>query len=84
MKSPPKKEKRTVTGALIQTESSNDPQQYQRRLGLQTSCEIQWRREAHRLAVEYRRTRNPAHLRAFHVHRAAMGGRMHSRKWGAQ
>lgn len=35
-----------------------------------------WRLEAARLLSEYRRTGNTAHLKAFRVHRAAMGGRL--------
>jgi len=38
---------------------------------------VQWRREAARLWTEYRRTGHPSHLRAFRIHRAAMGGRLH-------
>lgn len=37
----------------------------------------QWQKEAKRLWGEYRRTGNPSHLKAFQVHRAAMGGRLH-------
>ena len=36
-----------------------------------------WRQEAARLLSEHRRTANAAHLKAFRVHRAAMGGRLH-------
>jgi hypothetical protein len=32
----------------------------------------QWRTEANRLRAEYDRTGNPAHLKAFKIHRAAM------------
>lgn len=35
-----------------------------------------WRLEAARLLSEHRRTGNAAHLQAFRVHRAAMGGRL--------
>jgi hypothetical protein len=35
-----------------------------------------WRREGTRLLSEYRRTGNAAHLEAFRIHRAAMGGRL--------
>src|SRR5207253_810632 len=36
----------------------------------------QWQKEAGRLLAEYRRTGDTAHLRAFRVHRAAMGARL--------
>jgi hypothetical protein len=39
----------------------------------------QWRKEAQRLFAEYRRTGNMAHLKAFRVHRAAMGARLRGR-----
>ena len=39
----------------------------------------QWRKEAQRLFAEYRRTGDTAHLRAFRVHRAAMGARLRGR-----
>ena len=37
---------------------------------------VVWRQEAARLRSEYGRTGNAAHLKAFRVHRAAMGGRL--------
>jgi hypothetical protein len=40
----------------------------------------QWRKEARRLFAEYRRTGQTAHLRAFRVHRAAMGARLRRKK----
>ena len=49
---------------------------------LQGFPQIQWRREAHRLAAEYRRTGDCSHLRAFRRHRTAMGGRMRRRAGG--
>ena len=36
----------------------------------------QWRKEAQRLFAEYQRTRDRKHLRAFRIHRAAMGARL--------
>jgi hypothetical protein len=39
---------------------------------------VQWRNEAARLWSEYQRTGHPSHLRAFRIHRAAMGGRLRS------
>ena len=36
----------------------------------------QWRNEARRLFAEYSRTSHGAHLKAFRVHRAAMGARL--------
>lgn len=42
----------------------------------------QWRREASRLLAEYGRTGNPEHLKAFRVHRAAMGARLRRREAG--
>lgn len=38
----------------------------------------QWRKEAARLLAEYQRTGHPSHLKAFRIHRAAMGGRLRS------
>ncbi len=67
--------------ALIQTDSSDDSQPYRSRLALQ-ACKLQWRGEADRLAAEYRRTGNPAHLRALRVHLAAIAGRMRAWKMG--
>jgi len=32
----------------------------------------QWRKEANRLRAEFERTGNPAHLKAFNIHRVAM------------
>lgn len=40
-----------------------------------TSLRARWRAEGRRLLDEYRRTRKHSHLKAFHVHRAAMGAR---------
>jgi hypothetical protein len=75
MNEPPvRKEKGAVGSALIQTDSSDDPQSYHSCLALQ-ACVLQWRGEAARLAAEYRRTGNPAHLRALCVHSAAMRAR---------
>jgi hypothetical protein len=83
MKEPPlEKEKPTVQSGQIQTDSSDDLQQYRKRLALQASCVIHWRRQAHRLEAEYRRTRNPAHLKALHLHRAGIAVRM--RSWGME
>lgn len=39
----------------------------------------QWLKEAQRLFAEYRRTGDTEHLRAFRVHRAAMGARLRGR-----
>jgi hypothetical protein len=36
----------------------------------------QWETEKQRLWSEYQRTGNPAHLKAFEVHRAAMSARL--------
>ncbi len=41
-----------------------------------------WRREAIRLFTEYRRTGNPAHLKAYRVHRAAMNRQLRHRRTG--
>lgn len=48
------------------------PTEYRCNLYLQAH----WRREAGRLLAEYERTGNPAHMEAYRVHCAAMGGRM--------
>jgi hypothetical protein len=69
--SQPSKEKGAVGSALIQTDSSDDPQPYHSSLALQ-ACKVQWHGEAARLGAEYRRNGNPAHLRALRVHLAAM------------
>ncbi len=50
--------------------------EYRSRFSLQARCEIRWCSEAKRILAEYRRTGNPAHLKAFRIHRAAMVGRM--------
>jgi hypothetical protein len=39
-----------------------------------------WREEAARLLSEHRRTDNNAHLKAFRVHRTAVGGRLHGKE----
>jgi hypothetical protein len=39
-----------------------------------------WQQEATRLLSEYRRTGNAAHLKAFRVHRGAMGGRLRGKE----
>jgi hypothetical protein len=39
-----------------------------------------WRKEARRLFAEYQRTGDTAHLKAFRVHRAAMGARLRGKK----
>jgi hypothetical protein len=36
----------------------------------------QWRKEGNRLRAEFERTGNPAHLKAFNIHRAAMSARL--------
>ena len=41
---------------------------------------VVWRQEAARLVSEHRRTGNAAHLKAFRVHRAAMGGRLRGKE----
>ena len=39
---------------------------------------VRWRREAATLFSEYHRTRHLSHVKAFRIHRAAMGGRLRS------
>jgi hypothetical protein len=76
--SPPKRKEPRLGGTGPKTDqiASRD---YHNSAALQGLCQIQWRREAHRLAAEYRRTGNPAHFLAFKRHRAAMGGRARRR-----
>lgn len=74
----PAKEKGALQHAPLLSKLS--PAEYPSRLGLQARREISWLREAKRILAEYRRTDNPAHLKAFRVHRAAMGRRMRAHR----
>lgn len=70
----PPKEKGTLQHAPLLSKLAQTG--YALALSLQARCEIRWREEAKRILAEYSRTGNPAHLKAFRVHRAAMGRRM--------
>ncbi len=71
---PPKEKGGIVTAARL--ERSNYTSKLFYRNSRVNHTREQWRGEATRLLAEYYRTKNPAHLRALRVHRAAMGGRI--------
>ena len=84
MKGPPKKGKRAVGSALVQTDVTDCPEQYHSLQALQAEAENHWRREDARLLTEYRRTGDSKHLVALRRHRVGVRDRMRAWKEGAQ
>ncbi|MBV9008592.1 MAG: hypothetical protein JO354_05400 [Verrucomicrobia bacterium] len=76
MESPKKKS----GGAIARATRSESPSGILSSTGYSVNhTRAQWQKEAARLWSEYQRTGDRKHLTAFHVHRAAMGGRLHAK-----
>lgn len=73
MRPPEKREPRAGKRGLKTNGTAR--KEYRLNAALQALREIQWRKEARRLAAECRRG-DEAACRAFRVHRAGMGGRL--------
>lgn len=75
---PIKERGRSAKAARLQT-SDNPMILLRHSAAVNPATRARWKQEGDRLLAEFQRTRNPAHLRAFRGHRAAMAVRFRER-----
>ncbi len=73
---PPKEEGRAENAARLANNDRATSLYHQPGNVNRTSLQARWHAEGARILGLYRRTGNHAHLKAFQVHRAAMGARL--------